>query len=311
MDRTNYLGQAMTPYMNRFQIRDLEEFSGVKAHTIRMWEKRYGLLEPDRTGTNIRTYSLDELKSILNVAFLNRNGYKISKIAGMTSADRERMVNEVSSARASGSDVLNSLKLAMLSFDEVLFDSVSSRFREINGFRALVEQVYVPLLEQIGLLWQSNTICPAQEHFVSNFIRHKLIVASGSIPLKAAPLERIFVLYLPENEIHELGLLYVEYLLRSKGERTIYLGQSVPSNDLVHVVKNFDCKVVLVSLLMANPPAAEIPAFLSELRSLVPNDNATFWIAGGQLAKVPEISVPAGIFLHSSMVELVRAVDAL
>jgi methanogenic corrinoid protein MtbC1 len=301
----------MTPYLNRFQIRDLEEFSGVKAHTIRMWEKRYGLLEPDRTGTNIRTYSLDELKAILNVAFLNRNGFKISKIVAMTAADRERMVNEVSGARANGSDVLNTLKLAMLSFDEVLFDSVSSRFRETNGFRALVEQVYVPLLEQIGLLWQSNTICPAQEHFVSNIIRHKLIVATGSIPLNATPRERVFVLHLPENEIHELGLLYVDYLLRSKGERTIYLGQSVPNNDLVQVVQNFDCKVVLVSLLMANPPAAEIPSFLKDLRSLIPDANATFWIAGAQLAKVPELSVPSGMFLHPSMVQLVRAVDAL
>jgi DNA-binding transcriptional MerR regulator len=301
----------MTPYMSRFQIRDLEEFSGVKAHTIRMWEKRYGLLEPDRTGTNIRTYSLDELKAILNVAFLNQNGVKISKIAAMSSADRERMVNEVSSSRVQGSDILNSLKLAMLSFDEVLFESASSRFRETHGFRALVEQVYVPLLEQIGILWQSNTICPAQEHFVSNIIRHKLIMASGAVPLDAAPRDRIFVLYLPENEIHELGLLYIEYLLRSKGERTIYLGQSVPIADLVQVVKAFDKKVTFVSLLMATPPAAEIPAFLKELRTLIPDERATFWIAGGQLAKVPEINVPKGISLHPSMVSLVGAVDSL
>jgi MerR family transcriptional regulator, light-induced transcriptional regulator len=301
----------MTPYMSRFQIRDLEEFSGVKAHTIRMWEKRYGLLEPDRTGTNIRTYSLDELKAILNVAFLNQHGIKISKIAAMSSADRERMVNEVSNSRVQGSDILNSLKLAMLSFDEVLFESASSRFREMHGFRALVEQVYVPLLEQIGILWQSNTICPAQEHFVSNIIRHKLIMASGALPLNAAPRDRLFVLYLPENEIHELGLLYIEYLLRSKGERTIYLGQSVPIADLVQVVKAFDKKVTFVSLLMATPPAAEIPAFLQELRTLIPDERAAFWIAGGQLAKVPEINVPKGVSLHPSMVSLVGAVDSI
>ncbi len=301
----------MNLYMNRFQIRDLEEFSGVKAHTIRVWEKRYGLLAPDRTDTNIRTYSLDELKVILNVAFLNQNGYKISKIAALSPSDREQLVRKVASTQVTGSDVLNSLKLAMLSYDEVLFDSVSSKFRDVHGFRALVEQVYVPLLEKIGLLWQSNSICPAQEHFVSNLIRHKIIIATGSLPLTSAKRDRVFVLYLPENEIHELGLLYVDYLLRTKGEHTVYLGQSVPVADLEQVVAKFQSKVVLVSLLMASPPAAEIPAFLMSLRSMLPSEDVSFWMAGSQLAKLPEIDIPQGMALHPSLVSLVQAVDSL
>jgi DNA-binding transcriptional MerR regulator len=297
--------------MNRFQIRDLEEFSGVKAHTIRMWEKRYGLLAPDRTDTNIRTYSLDELKAILNVAYLNQNGHKISKIAALSPPDRERLVNETASRMTSGGDVLNSLKLAMLSFDEVLFNSVSSKYRESHGFRALVEQAYVPLLENIGLLWQSNAICLSQEHFVSNIIRHKLIIASGSLPLSAAPRERTFVLYLPENEIHELGLLYLDYLLRAKGERTIYLGQSVPTSDLAQVVSMFSGSVVLVSLLMANPPAAEIPNFLSGLRAMLPDERVTFWMAGGQLLKFEKLEVPSGMQVHGTIASMVKSVDAL
>lgn len=301
----------MNLYMNRFQIRDLEEFSGVKAHTIRVWEKRYGLLAPDRTGTNIRTYSLEELKVILNVAFLNQNGYKISKIAALSAADREQLVSTVASNGMAGSDILNSLKLAMLSFDEVLFDSVSSKFRDIHGFKALVEQVYVPLLETIGLLWQSNTICPAQEHFVSNLIRHKIIMATGSLPLNSAKRDRIFVLYLPENEIHELGLLYVDHLLRFKGERTVYLGQSVPVEDLAQVVARFDSKVVFVTLLMATPQAAEIPAFLRDLRAMLPSEDVTFWMAGSQLAKLPQIDVPVGMELHPSLSSLLKAVDSL
>jgi len=300
----------MNLYLNRFQIRDLEEFSGVKAHTIRIWEKRYGLLAPDRTGTNIRTYSLDELKVILNVAYLNQKGYKISKIAALSPADRERLVSEMASDRTEGRDVLNSLKLAMLSFDEVLFDSVSAKFRDIHGFRALVEQVYVPLLEQIGLLWQSNSICPAQEHFVSNLIRHKIIIASGALPLNSTPRDRVYVLYLPENEIHELGLLYLDYLLRCKGERTVYLGQSVPIADLEQVVSKFDTKVVLVSLLMATPPAPEIPAFLRDLRAMLPADHISFWIAGSQLAKLPDLSVPKGMHVYPSLASMVKAVDA-
>lgn len=302
----------MNLYMNRFQIRDLEEFSGVKAHTIRVWEKRYGLLAPDRTDTNIRTYSLNELKVILNVAFLNQNGYKISKIAALSPTDREQLVKEVASTHVSvGSEVLNSLKLAMLSFDEVLFDSVSSKFRDVHGFRALVEQVYVPLLEKIGLLWQSNAICPAQEHFVSNLIRHKIIIATGSLPLNSAKRERVFVLYLPENEIHELGLLYVDYLLRARGEHTVYLGQSVPVADLEQVVAKFHNKVVLVTLLMANPPAAEIPGFLKDLRAMLPSEDVSFWMAGSQLTKLPEIDIPKGMELHPSLSSLMKAVDSL
>lgn len=301
----------MNPYMNRFQIRDLEEFSGVKAHTIRMWEKRYGLLSPDRTGTNIRTYSLDELKAILNVAFLNSHGYKISKIAAMSPAERERLVSEVSGSQASGNDVLNSLKLAMLGYDEVLFESVSAKFRERHGFRALVEQAYVPLLEQIGVLWQANAICPAQEHFISNLIRHKIIQASGAIPMASSRNNRVFVLYLPENEIHELGLLYLDYILRARGERSIYLGQSVPADDLVHVAASFKENVVLVSMLMAHPAAPEIPAFLKHMRDLLPDQRVTFWLAGAQLAKVPDIEVPKGMHLHPSLASLMKSVESL
>lgn len=301
----------MNPYMNRFQIRDLEEFSGVKAHTIRVWEKRYGLLAPDRTETNIRTYSMDELKVILNVAFLNQNGFKISKIAALTPSDREQLVRKVARTQVTGNDVLNSLKLAMLSFDEVLFDSVSSKFRDVNGFRALVEQVYVPLLEKIGLLWQSSAICPAQEHFVSNLIRHKIIFATGSLPLSSAKRDRTFILFLPENEIHELGLLYIDYLLRAKGERTVYLGQSLPMDDLEQVVSKFDNKVVLVTLLTTNPAATEVPAYLAKLRSMLPSEDVSFWLAGSQLMKLPEMDIPKGMELHPTLASLMNTVDAL
>lgn len=293
----------------RFQIKDLEEFSGVKAHTIRIWEKRYNLLSPDRTGTNIRSYGLDDLKAILNVAYLNRQGYKISKIASLSAADRDRLVNEIAARQLNGSDVLNTLKLAMISFDEVLFDSVSNKYRETHGFRKLVEEVYVPLLEQIGLLWQSNSICPAQEHFVSNMIRHRLIVASEQLPMGSSAGKRTFVLYLPENEIHELGLLYVNYLLRAKGDRTIYLGQSVPRDDLRQVTAMFTGEVVLVTMLMAYPAGPEIPGYLADLRAMLPEERIQFWLAGAQLAKVADAHVPAGMLLHPSMAALVKAID--
>jgi MerR family transcriptional regulator, light-induced transcriptional regulator len=299
----------MGPFLLRFQIRDLEEFSGVRAHTIRIWEKRYGLLAPDRTSTNIRTYGIDELKAILNVAYLNRNGYKISKIAALDAQQREKLVREVALDNKSGGDILNSLKMAMLSFDEVLFESVSSKYRESHDLRSLVEQVYVPLLEHIGVLWQTSSICPAHEHFVSNIIRQKLISAIDALPLNAAPRDTIHILYLPENELHELGLLYVNYLLRLRGERTIYLGQSVPMQDLQQVATMFPRPIIFISILTTSPQPSEVGPMLKDMRESLPGADHEFWLAGSQLARVPDLDVPRGMRLYGSMAELLKAVN--
>lgn len=299
-----------SPYMMRFQIRDLEEFSGVKAHTIRMWEKRYGLLRPERTDTNIRTYGMDELKAILNVAYLNQSGYKISRIASMSAAERDQLVREVARSKNEGGEVVNSLKLAMLSFDEVLFDAVTVKYRLAHGFSALVEQVFVPLLEHIGVLWQTNSICPAHEHFISCLIRQKILAAIDGLSVPAKHDPHVYVLYLPENELHELGLLYVNYLLRADGRRTIYLGQSVPGEDLDQVAALFNGPMVMVTLLMAFPQAPDIPAYLQELRNRFPVERVQFWIAGSQLFKVPDLKVPEGMSLHPSMASMIAAIRA-
>ena len=301
----------MSLYLSKFSIRDLEEFSGVKAHTIRMWEKRYGLLAPDRTGSNIRYYDLDELKVILNVAYLNRKGHKISRIAAMSLNERDRMVQISAEASDSTEEVLNGLKLAMLAFDEPAFEQITKAFQEQHGFRSLVERVFVPLLELIGLLWQSNAICPAQEHFVSYFIRQKLIASTDRLPIALPKVDRTFVLYLPENEIHELGLLYVNYLLRSRGHRTIYLGQSVPTEDLLQLAAVRDGELVMLSILMANPPSPEIPSYLKDLRERLSDLRISFFVTGGQLAKVAESDIPPGVRTFRSMVDLVQGVDGL
>ncbi len=302
---------TMGPFHNSFSIRSMEEFSGVKAHTIRIWEKRYGLLTPDRTGTNIRHYSLDELKVILNVAYLNRHGHKISRIAAMTLTERDRLVRETAGASNSSEETLNSLKLAMLAFDEAMFDRVTAEYSKQHGFRHLVESVFVPLLEHIGMLWQTNVICPAQEHFVSNLIRQKLITATDGLTAPTGTKDRTFVLYLPENEIHELGLLYVNYLLRARDEHTIFLGQSVPSDDLKHLAAVRNGQLVMVTILMGTPPAGEIPAYLSNLRASLPDGRIRFLVTGAQLAKVEEFDVPPGVQTFPSMRELVKALDEL
>lgn len=274
----------MGPYLTRFSIRDLEEFSGVKAHTIRVWERRYGLLEPDRTDTNIRTYSVDELKTILNVAFLNRHGVKISKIAAFSSVEREKHVKDLAQRGTDTTDQLNALKLATVSYDTDLFESTSEQFRKESGFRALVERLYVPLLEHIGLLWQSNAICPAQEHFVSNLVRQKLIVGIDATSTLSKTDGALFVLYLPENEIHELGLLYTHYLLRTAGERVLYLGQSVPIEDLAQVAAQFPGTIEFISIFTAFPQSDGLPKYLKNLRALLPGTRLSFRFTGSRVA---------------------------
>jgi len=298
----------MGPYLTRFSIHDLEEFSGVKAHTIRIWEKRYGLLSPDRTDTNIRTYGVDELKTILNVAYLNRNGVKISRIAALTSEERDRQVKEVAQRGGDEGSDLNTLKLAMVSYDTDLFERTSAAFQAESGFRALVERLYVPLLEHIGVLWQSNAICPAQEHFVSNLVRQKLVVAvdGAARPLDAAG--QVYVLYLPENEIHELGLLYTHYLLRSAGHQVIYLGQSVPLEDLPQVVAQFASPLEFISIFTAFPQSDDLRSYLDKLRVLVPEERVRFRFTGSRVAAADLKRAGEGISLLPHFKDLLASI---
>ena len=287
----------MSSYMTRFSIRDLENFSGVKAHTIRIWERRYGLLDPDRTDTNLRTYTTEELKTILNVAFLNRHGVKISKIAALTKAEREERVKKVAEDTSDPNGALNALKLAMVSYDADLFERTSDTYREQEGFRALVERLYVPLLEHIGVLWQSSSICPAQEHFASNLVRQKLVAAIDSARPLTGPGDRLHVLYLPENEIHELGLLYLHYRLRASGQRVIYLGQSVPMDDLAQVAEQFPGPIMFTSVLTSFPPSNDLPTYLRELRASLPDDRMEFTFSGARVAAAAIDTTDKGIRL--------------
>ncbi len=291
----------------RFHIRDLEQFTGVKAHTIRVWERRYGLLRPDRTDTNIRTYDIDELKTILNVAFLNQRGHKISKIAAMAVEERERAVRDAAMQESSAEGILNTLVMAMLAFDEELFERTCDEHARAHGFRSLVEGVLVKLLERIGVLWQSSAICPAQEHFVSNLVRQRLIVAAASLPKVAAggPLN---VLFLPEDEIHELGLLYVHYLLRAQGQRTVYLGQSVPRGDLMQVTSLYGGPIRFITLLVVRPAPDEALDYLRALRRDMPEERVSFLAAGLPLHGIQPGEAPPGFALHRDLASVIEAI---
>ncbi len=221
--------------MNAFTIKDLENLSGIKAHTIRIWEQRYNFLKPQRTSTNIRYYSNEELKTILNIALLNKYGFKISHIGRMQAHEIRERILSLDDAMAVRERIINDLVQEMVDLDMEKFEKTLGSYIQSKGIERTVTQIIFPFLEKIGILWQTGHINPAQEHLVSNIIRQKLIVAIESVS-PIAQLSRTVLLYLPEGEHHELGLLFMYYLLKNRGFQAIYLGANVPVKDVEFVV---------------------------------------------------------------------------
>ncbi len=236
-----------------FSIKDLENISGIKAHTIRIWEKRYKLLEPERTETNIRHYGLRSLQKLLNVAFLNSNGIKISKIAKLSNEEVSAHVREIASRGNIEHHAINAFKMSMFHFDQVLFYKTYMNLLERYTFREIFYDIFIPLLNEMGLLWQTNTISPAHEHFISVHIKQKILLNIEKLQsLEPKPATRTFVLFLPENEIHDIGLLFVNYELRSRGYHTIFLGESIPMESLSDVLEFFN-EITFISYFTVKP----------------------------------------------------------
>lgn len=221
--------------MNVFTIKDLENLSGVKAHTIRIWEQRYSFLKPQRTGTNIRYYSNEELKTILNVALLNKFGFKISHINKMDVEEINKNIISLSYAHALQERVVNELISNMVDLEVEAFEELLDENIRAKGIETIINDVIFPFLEKIGTLWLTSHINPAQEHLVTNIIRQKLVAGIENTIAKAEA-DKLALLFLPEDEHHELGLLYVHYLLKSRGVKTLYLGANVPLPDLKFIV---------------------------------------------------------------------------
>jgi DNA-binding transcriptional MerR regulator len=235
----------------KYSIRDLEKLSGIKAHTLRIWEQRYNLLSPERTDTNIRWYSNEELKMLLNISMLYHRGYKISKIAALKKEEIIEEVNKLTESQNTFENQIDSLVICMVELDENKFEKIISNTILRLGFASAIEQVIYPFLKKIGVLWQTGSINPAQEHFISNLIRQKIIVAiDGIVPAENKNAKKI-VLFLPENELHELSLLYYSYLLKSKGHNITYLGQSVPYKDLQKVYEIRQPEIMLTIFTQA------------------------------------------------------------
>jgi MerR family transcriptional regulator, light-induced transcriptional regulator len=278
----------MEIWSQQFSIKDLENFTGIKAHTIRAWEQRYDLLKPERTDTNIRYYTDKDLKLLLNIELLCKLGYKISKIANMSEKQMQEIIVNAESLDTQEQHYLNMLKVSMLSYDEELFYHVTNQFLSSHSKAEAIEKLFLPFLQKIGLLWVTSAICPAQEHFVSNLIRQKLYAWVDEKQGKFNEDSDVYVLYLPEMEIHEISLLMLHFLARDRGYRSVFLGQSVPAEDLPLIAQKFK-SINFVSFCTTKPSTNDVESYLKKLQLIFGNSDCTFHFAGPvfNLVKAP------------------------
>lgn len=297
----------MNNIKTEFTIKDLENFSGIKAHTIRIWEKRYNLLTPNRTESNIRYYDIYNLQKLLNVSFLNNNGLKISKVADLPESKLNATVREIISKKGADSQASNTLKLAMLNFDENLFNVTYNNLIAQSSLRSVYKNVFLPFLNEIGMLWQVNSITPAHEHFITNLIKQKIFINIERLQLSSPTnFDKVFVLYLPMNEIHELGLLYLHFELLLHGYQSIYLGQSVPVSNLNDVQKVYN-SICFVSYLTVEPSKISVSNYIENVSNTVLNGTQDeLWLMGRKTAEInDEVSLDK-IKLFSSIEELLN-----
>lgn len=278
---------------SQFNIKDLENLSGVKAHTIRIWEKRYKLLKPKRTDTNIRYYDNDDLQRILNIALLNSNGLKISKIADLNDESLLVAVREFIVRNNKTDYAINSFKLSMMNFDHHLFNQTYNQLLVKNSFREIFLEIFVRLLDEIGILWLTNTITPAHEHFISNLIQQKLqLQIEKAQSMEVVKKDRVFVLFLPQNEIHELGLMFIHMSLLLNGYPSIYLGQSIPVDNLIDFHPLFG-NITYVSYFTINPPNEEVNDYLTQINSTVlRKESDEFLVLGRRIQEIGEVNLP-------------------
>lgn len=290
----------MNNIKNTFSIKDMENLSGIKAHTIRIWEKRYNVLEPMRTDSNIRLYDMSALQKLLNIVLLHDYGYKISKISKLDTEKIGQMVNQILSEKSAKNHAVSTFKMAMMKYDQTIFFHTYSALLAEKSFREVFKEVFIPLIEELGMLWQTNTITPAQEHFMSYLIKQKLIANIEKIQMRnPTKHDKVFVLYLPHNEIHELGLMYVNYELLLNGYKTIYLGESVPISSLVDLKNRFE-NIVFVSYATIEPCREDINDYVNDVIKEVLGPTSEFWFIGRMTRYIDQKNYPSNIsILHT------------
>lgn len=258
--------------MSVYSIKDLEHLSGIKAHTLRIWEQRYNIISPKRTDTNIRLYDDVDLKLVLNISLLKDHGFKISEIAKMSADDLTEEVRTITERNLQHPDQIQALTLAMIDLDEERFEKVMSTNILKQGFEQTMISIVLPFLTKIGVLWQTGAINPAHEHFISNLIRQKLMVAiDGQVPSRKAHPKK-FMLFLPDGELHEISLLFANYLLRSRQHKVVYLGQSLPFQDLCAAYEIHKPEY-LFSIITSTPSHHEVQPYVNKLSAKFPKSH--------------------------------------
>ena len=297
----------MNNVKSNFSIKDLENLSGIKAHTIRIWEKRYNLFQPNRTDTNIRCYDLENLQKLLNVTFLYNNGYKISKISQLGEDNIPKVVKNMVAEQRDNGHVLNSFKMSMMNFDQALFFKTYNALLKEKSFREIFYEDFIPFLNEVGLLWQTDTITPSHEHFICALIKQKILVNTEKLQFSTpSNASKTFVLYLPDNEIHELGLMFLNYEILSKGYQSIFLGQSIPIFSLKDLVPLYD-NIVFVSYFTVQPDKENIMAYLNNFHDMLLKDTASeLWISGKMLQEINKSNLPKTIVAFSQIDQLVQ-----
>ncbi|PVW15889.1 MerR family transcriptional regulator [Marixanthomonas spongiae] len=295
----------------KFSIKDLENLSGIKAHTIRIWEKRYNLLEPNRTDTNIREYNLNSLKKLLNVAFLYNNGVKISKIAALDEKETKAQIKKHAAVNKE-TRAITSLKTAMFEFNYPLFTKTVSELEESNDFRTLFFKVFIPLLEELGTLWHTGTIDPAHEHFISELIKQRIIAEIVALQKTEKPANTpTFCLYLPYQEIHEIGLLFAHYEILKANFSTIYLGTNIPLKNLKHVLKHHK-DLIFLSYFTVKPEQKSIEQYLKEYGATIQNtQNQKLWLMGRRIRKTDSQILPSNVKAIRDHKDLIKQLNDL
>jgi DNA-binding transcriptional MerR regulator len=285
--------------MNEFTIKDLENLSGIKAHTIRIWEQRYSFLKPQRSSTNIRYYSSSELKTILNVSLLNKYGFKISHIDKMSADAMKETIHSLAQPEANQERIINDLLHYMIDLDIDSFEEILDEYIYANGIDKSIGFLVFPFLQRVGILWITDHIKVAQEHLVTNVIRQKLIMGiQNASPLQKASTS--VVLFLPQGEYHELGLLYVHYLLKIRGVKVLYLGADVPLDDIVFVsdIRRPD---YLYTHLTCVPAKLNLEKYLAEMHARL---RSVPVVISGKVVNNYYKTLPASVVFKNTLTEV-------
>ncbi|MCY7359200.1 MAG: MerR family transcriptional regulator [Rudanella sp.] len=258
--------------MSNYSIKDLEQLSGIKAHTLRIWEQRYNIISPKRTNTNIRTYDDQDLKLVLNISLLKDHGYKISEISRLSVEEMYREVIKISDCQLNYPDQIHALTISMIDLDEDRFEKIISTNILQFGFENTMIHIIYPFLSRIGTLWITGSVGPAQEHFITNLIRQKIIVAIDGQVSKQRPDSKKYMLFLPEGELHEISLLFANYIILARYNKVIYLGQSLPFNELVFAY-NIHKPDYVFSVITSVPSNSDVQPFVNKLMKTFPESH--------------------------------------